>query len=113
MIGRGAISGFVNFVACGELLHAEIQRSGTTTLFTEGEQAGIPPPPVIASATLAGLTSSGPDHPALLAKGRLTRHLVRGETARTPKCPEENATMTAELASQLKLWRGAAKFCSS
>ncbi|MEM7041818.1 MAG: hypothetical protein AAF543_03295 [Pseudomonadota bacterium] len=68
-VGRGAIGGFVSFVAItagGELLRADTQRGGTTTLFIEGEMTGIEPPPEIANAPLAGLMSSGPDRPAPL-----------------------------------------------
>lgn len=70
-IGRGAIGGFVSFVAVtadGELLRAETQRGGTTTLFTEGERTGILPPSAFADAPLAGLMSSGPDRPAPLSQ---------------------------------------------
>ncbi|MGH1479471.1 MAG: DUF6963 family protein [Geminicoccales bacterium] len=70
-VGRGAIGGFVSFVAItanGELLRAETQRGGTATLFTDGERTGVLPPPEIASAPLAGLMSSGPDRPAPLSQ---------------------------------------------
>ncbi|MEM9628153.1 MAG: hypothetical protein AAGA21_18115 [Pseudomonadota bacterium] len=68
-VGRGAIGGFVSFVAIaasGDVLRAETQRGGTTTLFTDGELTGIDPPAEIADAPLAGLMSSGPDRPAPL-----------------------------------------------
>ncbi len=70
-VGRGAIGGFVSFVAItagGELLRAETQRGGTATLFTDGEKTGIEPPPAIANAPLAGLMSSGPDRPTPLSQ---------------------------------------------
>jgi acyl-coenzyme A thioesterase PaaI-like protein len=70
-IGRGAIGGFVSFVAItagGKLIRAETQRGGTTTLFTDGEATGVEPPPETASAPLAGLMSSGPDRPAPLSQ---------------------------------------------
>lgn len=70
-VGRGAIGGFVSFVAItadGELLRAETQRGGTATLFTEGEQTGVPPPQAFATAILAGLMSSGPDRPPPLSQ---------------------------------------------
>jgi len=70
-VGRGAIGGFVSFVAItadGELLRAETQRGGTTTLFTEGEQTGASPPPLFADAPLACLMSSGPDRPVPLSQ---------------------------------------------
>ncbi len=70
-VGRGAIGGFVSFVAItadGELHRAETQRGGTSTLFTDGERTGAQPPPAIAEAPLAGLMSSGPDRPAPLSQ---------------------------------------------
>ncbi|MDH3660362.1 MAG: hypothetical protein OEU92_10070 [Alphaproteobacteria bacterium] len=70
-VGRGAIGGFVSFVAItadGELLRAETQRGGTSTLFTDGERTGVPPPAAIANAPKAGLMSSGPDRPAPLSQ---------------------------------------------
>ncbi len=70
-VGRGALGGFVSFVAItagGDLLRAETQRGGTTTLFTDGELTGAEPPLVIACAPLAGLMSSGPDRPPPLSQ---------------------------------------------
>ncbi len=70
-VGRGAIGGFVSFVALtadGELLRAETQRGGTATLFTDGEKTGSEPPTAVANAPLAGLMSSGPDRPAPLSQ---------------------------------------------
>ncbi len=70
-VGRGAIGGFVSFVAItadGELHRAETQRGGTSTLFTDGERTGAQPPPAIAEAPIAGLMSSGPDRPAPLSQ---------------------------------------------
>lgn len=70
-IGRGAIGGFVSFVALtadGRLLRVETQRGGTKTLFTDGEETGVQPPPDIAEAPLAGLMSSGPDRPVPLSQ---------------------------------------------
>lgn len=65
-VARGALGGFVSFVALdddGQLLTACTQRGGTTTLFTEAEATGVMPPPAVASARLAGLISSGPNRP--------------------------------------------------
>lgn len=70
-VGRGAIGGFVSFVAItadGELHRAETQRGGTSTLFTDAECTGVPPPPEIANAPIAGLMSSGPDRPTPLSQ---------------------------------------------
>lgn len=70
-VGRGAIGGFVSYVAIaadGKLYRAETQRGGTSTLFTDGERTGVPPPPAIADAPIAGLMSSGPDRPAPLSQ---------------------------------------------
>lgn len=70
-VARGAIGGFVSFVAItadGALIRAETQRGGTATLFTDGESTGVEPPPEFAAAPLAGLMSSGPDRPAPLAQ---------------------------------------------
>ena len=60
-VGRGAIGGFVSFVAIdsgGDLVHAATQRGGGGALFSEGEL-----PRNIAEARLAALMSSGPDRP--------------------------------------------------
>lgn len=35
-------------------------RGGTRTLFIRGEETGVPPPPAIAEATIAGVLSTGP-----------------------------------------------------
>jgi hypothetical protein len=70
-VGRGAIGGFASFVCLtetGELVRAETQRGGTTTLFTDGEATGVPPPPAVAAAPLAAVMSSGPDRPTPLAQ---------------------------------------------
>lgn len=70
-VGRGAVGGFVSFVAItadGRLLRAETQRGGASTLFTDGEATGVEPPVEIAHAQLAGLMSSGPDRPAPLSQ---------------------------------------------
>ncbi len=70
-IGRGAIGGFVSFVALtadGRVLRAETQRGGTGTLFTDGENTGTLPPAELAAAPMAGLMSSGPDRPSPLAQ---------------------------------------------
>jgi hypothetical protein len=70
-VARGAIGGFVSFVAIttdGRLLRAQTQRGGTSTLFTDGEKTGTAPPAAIAQAPLAGLMSSGPDRPAPLVQ---------------------------------------------
>jgi hypothetical protein len=60
-VGRGAIGGFVSFVAIdgnGELVHAQTQRGGGGALFGGGR-----PPRNIAEAPMAALMSSGPDRP--------------------------------------------------
>ncbi len=65
-VGTGAIGGFAVFAAIdakGELRLAETQRGGTTTLFTQGERTGGPPPEDIAAARFAAVMSSGPDRP--------------------------------------------------
>ena len=70
-VSRGAIGGFVSFVAIsseGTLLRAETQRGGTATLFTSGESTGIEPPLAFAEAPFAALMSSGPDRPEPLAQ---------------------------------------------
>lgn len=70
-VARGAIGGYAVFAAItedGVLYRAETQRGGSTTLFTEGETTGTPPPPHIASATRAALMSSGPDRPEPLSQ---------------------------------------------
>jgi hypothetical protein len=41
-------------------------RGGTATLFISGEDTGVPPPPEIAEASLAGVISTGPREPGLL-----------------------------------------------
>ena len=70
-VSRGAIGGFVSFVAIasdGSLLRAETQRGGTRTLFTSGEATGVAPPAAVAEARFAALMSSGPDRPDPLAQ---------------------------------------------
>jgi len=70
-VGRGAIGGFVCFVAvdnAGKIHTHTTQRGGTRTLFTCGEVTGIDPPNVIASAPLVALISSGPDRPEPLSQ---------------------------------------------
>jgi hypothetical protein len=70
-IGEGAIGGYAVFAAIdneGKVHCAETQRGGTTTLFTRGEQTGVSPPDVIASAPFAAVMSSGPDRPAPLSQ---------------------------------------------
>lgn len=65
-VGSGAIGGFAVFAAIdssGALRLAETQRGGTTTLFTDGENTGGPPPEDIAAARFAAVMSSGPDRP--------------------------------------------------
>jgi hypothetical protein len=90
-VGRGAIGGFASFVAItadGQLLRAETQRGGTTTLFTAGETTGVAPPSAHAEAPLAAVISSGPDRPAPLSQftpGRAGVGLVSGH--RLPNTP--------------------------
>ncbi len=70
-VAQGAIGGFAAFAAVdasGAVYRAETQRGGTRTLFTAGETTGVPPPSMAASATRAGIMSSGPDRPAPLAQ---------------------------------------------
>lgn len=65
-VGRGALGGFVSFVALtqdGRLMHADTQRGGTSTLFTVAEATGTLPPAAFAAAPLAALMSSGPNRP--------------------------------------------------
>ncbi|MBM3517007.1 MAG: hypothetical protein FJX56_03785 [Alphaproteobacteria bacterium] len=69
-IGTGAIGGFVTFAAIAEdseVLRAETQRGGSSTLFVEGETTGVEPPERLARARIAGLISSGPDRPSPLS----------------------------------------------
>lgn len=70
-VATGAIGGFVSLAVIdqdGVVRRAETQRGGSTTLFTSGETTGTPPPPKIASASMAVLMSSGPDRPQPLAQ---------------------------------------------
>lgn len=70
-VSRGAIGGFVSFVAVGAegtLLRAATQRGGSRTLFVAGEATGTPPPPAFADARFAALMSSGPDRPEPLTQ---------------------------------------------
>lgn len=87
-VGRGAIGGFVSFVALtgdGRLLRATTQTGGAGALFI-GD-----PPEAIATAPLAGLISSGPNRPEPLsgfvaadsAVGFVTGH--RMPQTRTPE----------------------------
>ena len=65
-VARGALGGFVSFVVLtddGRALHADTQRGGTATLFTDAESTGVFPPPSFATARLAALMSSGPNRP--------------------------------------------------
>jgi hypothetical protein len=67
-IGRGAIGGYVSFVAltaAGGVLRAEVQRGGAAALFGADLEAL---PADIADAPLAGLMSSGPDRPEPLSR---------------------------------------------
>jgi Domain of unknown function (DUF6963) len=90
-VGRGAIGGFASFVAIsadGQLLRAETQRGGTSTLFTAGEATGVAPPALYAEAPFAAVMSSGPDRPAPLCQfvpGRPGVGLVSGH--RLPNSP--------------------------
>lgn len=92
-VARGAIGGFVSFVALaedGRLLAATTQRGGTRTLFAQPEAIGGLPPPAIATAPRAALISSGPDRPEPLiqftpadpAAGLVTGHRLPN----TPGC---------------------------
>ncbi|WP_102224902.1 DUF6963 family protein [Acidimangrovimonas sediminis] len=67
-IGRGAIGGFVSFVALtgsGAPLRAEIQAGGIGALFG-ADLADLPPE--MAGARIAGLMSSGPNRPEPLSR---------------------------------------------
>jgi hypothetical protein len=94
-VARGAIKGFVSFVVItqdGQLLRAQTQRGGTTTLFVAGETTGAPPPEAIASARFAAFMSSGPDRPEPLAQftpGDPAVGLVTGH--RLPNVPGEGS----------------------
>ncbi len=89
-VARGAIRGFVSFVALTDagLVRAETQRGGSATLFTAGERTGVEPPRHVAEAWAAALMSSGPDRPAPLAQftaGAVGVGLVTGH--RVPNRP--------------------------
>ena len=63
-VARGAIGGFVSFVAVGDgntMVRKTVQRGGAHALFSESIPAEI------AQAPLAGLISSGPDRPEPLS----------------------------------------------
>jgi hypothetical protein len=67
-VGRGAICGFVSFVALtpdGAVRRLAVQRGGTAALFDGGLAAA---PDKIGGATTAGLMSSGPDRPEPLSQ---------------------------------------------
>ena len=65
-VGTGSIGGFATFAAIGKdgrLLRHQTQRGGSATLFIHGEITGTEPPPEVATATFAGVISSGPERP--------------------------------------------------
>ncbi len=67
-IGRGAIRGFVSFVALtseGTVVRAMVQRHGTNALFEGGLDAM---PAAMRTARAAGVMSSGPDRPEPLSQ---------------------------------------------
>ena len=67
-VGRGAIGGFVSFVAItasGRVDRLQTQHGGTEMLI-RGVAGSLPP--AIAEATIAGLMSSGPDRPEPLSQ---------------------------------------------
>ena len=68
LVGRGAIGGFVSFVAIaasGRIERTETQRGGSAALFS----GGIASMPIaLAEARIAGLMSSGPDRPEPLSQ---------------------------------------------
>lgn len=105
-VARGAIGGFVSFVALsddGLLLSASTQRGGTTTLFTDGEVTGTLPPPAFATARLAALMSSGPNRPEPLIQftpGDAAGGLVTGH--RLPNMPGvEGVPLNAAVLARL------------
>jgi hypothetical protein len=110
-VARGAIGGFVSFVAIaedGRLWRAETQRGGTATLFVDAETTGVPPPPPVAGARFAALMSSGPDRPAPLAQftpGDAAVGLVTGH--RLPNMPGEGSTIPLNEAVLARLRAGA------
>ena len=66
-VGRGAIGGYVSFVALaadGGVLRAETQRGGVAALLTAAGEL----PAALAAAEFAGLMSSGPDRPEPLSQ---------------------------------------------
>jgi len=70
-IGTQSIGGFVTFAALtkhGEILRADTQRGGSSTLFVDGERNGVDPPANVAEAIAAALISSGPDRPSPLSQ---------------------------------------------
>ena len=67
-VGRGAIGGFVSFVALtedGGIERASTQRGGIAALFGKG---GATMPSALAGASIAGLMASGPDRPEPLGQ---------------------------------------------
>lgn len=67
-VGRGAIRGFVSFVAVmadGGVIRYETQRGGSAALFPDGLDTM---PLSVAQARVAGLMSSGPDRPEPLSQ---------------------------------------------
>lgn len=70
-VGSGSIRGYASYVAMeadGTLHWADTQRGGTSTLFIDGEDTGIAPPPKVSRAKLAAVMSSGPDRPEPLSQ---------------------------------------------
>lgn len=99
-VSTGSIGGFAYFAAItldGELLTAQTQRGGTTTLFTEGELSGAEPPNSIANARHAAVISSGPDRPEPLSQfiasdpnvGMVTGHRLPNTFGRDGKMVNE------------------------
>lgn len=68
-VSSGSIGGVARFYAMtadGKInLVTNYGRGGTATLFIRGEETGVPPPPELAEAVVAGVVSTGPREPWL------------------------------------------------
>lgn len=62
----GGVAWFYAMTADGKIHQvSNYGRGGTATLFILGEKTGVPPPPELAQATVAGVVSTGPREPWL------------------------------------------------